>query len=343
MWVALLGGLLARGRLFSANLRGLQSAGDEQKPECGSCTSRNVGCVYPRPTFVFEGQGGKSRTFESDVASVASDSPDGYPRIRGSPGARSGRVEHLVDFTVQQPGLGAPEQSPLLSSYAPASHSSPISYAAPSTEAPVGGRLDTQTINSSARSSSRAEAGLLSSFIQDIVPWIVSTCPGSTFANSVIGLAECQPAVRSAMIALVRARNKVICDADGTKVLEEHEGDYLGTVERELGHVDDILAVNVAKSLLSVARLFGSRPTYWGKLGGNYLPAEEGSAEPLRYLLQMQGKIGKSIGVALWALFDWCGHRVTSKIPCRARILHTDGRTTVNVTRILPRTERLCS
>lgn len=240
------------------------------------------------------------------MTSVDSVSPDGNPHFQGSPIARFDRFGPLVDFTVQQPDLRGREHSPLLPLYdTPIQQLSQaptlgdrVGCTPPSTETQAGRGPDTPASSSSARSNSGAEAGLLSSFVHDIVPWIVSTCPGSKFANSVIGLAECQPAVCGAMIALVRARNKAIYAANGGKDLEEHGGHHLDTVEGELGHVDDILATNVARSLLSVARLFGSRPTYWSKLGGSYLPSKGGLEEPLRYLLQMQGKIGKCKEVA---------------------------------------------
>lgn len=240
------------------------------------------------------------------MTSVDSVSPDGNPHFQGPPIARFDRSGPLVDFTVQQPELRGREHSPSLSFYAtPIQQVSQtptfegrVGCTPPSTETQAGRRTDAPASSSSAHSNSGAEAGLLSTFVNDIVPWIVSTCPGSRFANSVIGLAECQPAVRSAMIALVRARNKAIYVENGRKDLEEHGGHHLDTVEGELGYVDDILATNVARSLLSVARLFGSRPTYWSKVGGSYLPSKGGLEEPLRYLLQMQGKIGKCKDVA---------------------------------------------
>ncbi|KAH8896274.1 hypothetical protein GQ53DRAFT_838490 [Thozetella sp. PMI_491] len=274
---------------------------DEQKPECGSCTSRAVSCVYPRPTFIFESQRGKGSTSgpETDVTSVASVSPDGNPPFQASPIARFGRFGSPVEFTAQQPDLSRQEHSPSLSFYAAPIRQYPqapafedrVGCTPPSTETQAGRQPDTPASSSSARSNSGAEAGLLTSFVNDIVPWIVSTCPGSRFANSVIALAERQPAVRSAMIALVRARNKAMYAANVRKDLTEHGGHHPDTFEGELGHVDDTLATNVARSLLSVARLFGSRPTYWSKVRGGYLSSKWGLEEPLRYLLQIQGKI----------------------------------------------------
>ncbi len=86
-----------------------QSAGDEQKPECGSCTSRNVSCVYPRPTFIFESQRGKSSTSgpEIDATSVDSVSPHGNPDLQASPIAHFGRFGPSVDVNTQHPDLRA--------------------------------------------------------------------------------------------------------------------------------------------------------------------------------------------------------------------------------------------
>lgn len=270
--------------------------------------SRNVGCIYPGPTFIFENQRAKTPTsgLETGETSVNSVSPDGNLQFQASSIARVERRGPSVDFTARQSDYRARGHSPSVSSYSRSIQSfsrvppfeDSIRHTPPLTERQAGRVPDTPASSSSARNNGAAEAGLLMSFVSDIVPWIVSTCPGSRFANSLIGLAECQPAVRSAMIALVEARNKAIYPANGRQYLEDQGGHRLDAVEGELGHVDDALAVNVAGSLISIARLFGSRPAYWSKVGGSYLPPKGGFEEPLRYLLQMQGKFGKCMDVA---------------------------------------------
>ena len=325
-----------------------QFIGDEQKPECGSCMSRNVSCFYPGPTFIFESQssGRKPNSGpEIEATPVTSVSPDGNLHFQSSPIARVERCRPLVDFTTQQPCLRGREHSPSSSFYARPIQQLPqapafedqVGYTPLSTETQAGRGPDTPASSGSARNNGGAEAGLLMSFVSDIVPWIVSTCPGSRFANSLVGLAECQPAVRSAMIAVVEARNKATYAMNSRGSLEDRGGHPLDTVEGELAHVDDALATNVARSLLFIARLFGSRPTSWSKVGGSYLPSKGGLEEPLRYLLQMQGKFGKCAEVAPWTLFlQLCDHQVTWAIACRARILHTGQRATVHDTRIVP-------
>jgi hypothetical protein len=235
------------------------------------------------------------------VASANSLTPDTNPRFQTSPTASVNPNGLLEDFTVQHPGLRAGEH--LLSF---SSCTTPIqqSTQAPALEDRVGcPSLATQTrvrrcpgipasINST-QEKGDLEAALLTSFVTDVVPWIVSTCPGSRFANSVISLAERQPTVRGAMTALVKARNKAIYAGNDREGRGHHGDRYLDTIEGELGHVDDTPATNVTRSLLSVARLFGSRPAHWRKVKGTYLPSKGGFEEPLRYLLQMQGKIGK--------------------------------------------------
>ncbi|VUC29059.1 unnamed protein product [Clonostachys rosea] len=280
---------------------------DEQKPECGSCTARNVGCVYPQPTFVFEGQRGKGSVsgsvsgLENDSSRVDSASPDASLDIQAP---ILGRFGQLVDLAVQQPDIRGREPSPSLPFYATpiqqvtfedrvdSTPSSIETQARHKPDVPAGSSLAGGSLagGSPAGGTCAAEAGLLMSFVADIVPWIVSTCPGSRFANSVIGLASRQPAVRSAMIALVRIRKQALDSANGRKECEQHKSS-LDILERELSHVDDTVAVNVARTLLFVTRLFGSSPTYWSKVAGNYLHSKEGLEEPLRYLLQMQGKI----------------------------------------------------
>ncbi|CAI6091575.1 unnamed protein product [Clonostachys chloroleuca] len=271
---------------------------DEQKPECGSCTARNVACVYPQPTFVFESQRGKGSVsgstsgLENDAARVDSASPDANLDI---PAPMLGRFGQLVDLAVQQPDVRGREPSPSLPFYAAPIQrlhlEDRVDGTRSLTERPARQNQDKPASSCPAVSTGTSEAGLLTSFVADIVPWIVSTCPGSRFANSVIGLASHQPVVRNAMVALVRTREEALNSTDGKKDFGERGSRSVDAVERELGRVEDTLAVHVARSLLSVTRLFGSRPTYWSKVGGSYLHSKEGLEEPLRYLLQMQGKI----------------------------------------------------
>jgi hypothetical protein len=209
-----------------------------------------------------------------------------------------GRFGQLVDLAVQQPDVRGREPSPSLPFYATPTQQlhfeDRVDGTPSSTEIPTRQKPDTPASSCPTVSTGAAEAGLLTRFVADIVPWIVSTCPGSRFANSVIGLASHQPIVRNAMVALVRTREEALNSTNGKKDFGEHGSRSVDAVERELGRVEDTLAVHVARTLLSVTRLFGSRPTYWSKVGGSYLHSKEGLEEPLRYLLQMQGKIGES-------------------------------------------------
>lgn len=239
--------------------------GGEEKPACHNCTSKDVSCNYPKHSFVFDTHSALSGAGVCNSRlPVTSAVATTIPREGGD-----SSISVAPDYQIQQSSENAIE----------------------------GAAQCENQMNSRTRSNIEAESYHLTSFVHDIVPWIVSTCPGSKFANSVVRLAERQRVVRNAMIALVWARCKAIPAAYGsTNQSRPDDHSYqveLNAIENQLIMVDDPLAARVARSLVAIGRLFGSRPAEWATARGEYPQSQFAFDEPLRYLLQMQAKTGK--------------------------------------------------
>lgn len=292
--------------------------GDEGKPACQNCSSRNVSCRYAEWTFVSEGPfisltGGEPHESAADaVQTTAAPSPS-TPLRAGSASSYQLQPGYILPSHLPSPpiapspgftvalSIGAgqslqdnvQEETVQIAPWPSSRAGDEFVYEATTPSRWINGNLSQQ-------GSLSARSALLR-FRYQVVPWIDSNHCKSTFGPTMMTLARGNGPISDCITYCMRLRDEGIttAGADG----------YDSTMRRRL--LDDLaresaLTADIGRALVVMSDVFSTPPSQWAVISASSSVHSYGGevsqsrafgfvTEPLKTLLRLQLKIGKEL------------------------------------------------
>ncbi|KAF4999373.1 hypothetical protein FGRMN_2514 [Fusarium graminum] len=263
-----------------------KESGDERRPQCGSCQGRNVTCEFKEWTFVSGVRsslrkddcaqddaidGPESMQIQDSLLSFAESSPPAPDQEFDAPRTvvvRTGIIESTRNATSDVPQ----QVVPISNQHQPHDGN----------QIPTPSRWN-ETVLSEQNSSERQTAMLR--FRYQIVPWLDSNAPGTSFGPKIMTLAAEKSIIMDIVIWVAMRRSRKAATSNG------HESDpHLVQQFQHRLSLEDAFTANVGRSLLALGHFFYTGPSEWAGLsaeyagaGGQYQFFEE-QEEPLKTL-----------------------------------------------------------
>jgi hypothetical protein len=289
----------------------IPTLGDEGKPACLNCTSRNAECRYADWTFVSEGPFGSATSDDAQE-----DSPDAVqhtaealaftPLPTGS-AISSYRVQNgdLIPNQLPSPPIvpspclvaettaGAPQsldENVHIPSWTSVHAGDDFIYEATTPSRWINGNLSQQ-------GSMSARSALLR-FRYQVVPWIDSNNCKSTFGPTMMTLARGNKVISDCIIYCMRLRD----ESGGTATAETYDSSTRARLLDELAQ-EGALTADIGRAILALSDIFCTPPSEWAKVSAPPVRCYGGEApqsrafgfvtEPLKTLMRLQLKIGE--------------------------------------------------
>ena len=289
------------------------ATGDEGRPACQNCTSRNAECRYADWTFISEGPFGSVTSDEPqedaiDEVRYATESLPFTPLPTGSGTssyqARPGDLlpHHLPSppiapspSLVAETAAGVPpsvDENVNIASWTSVHTGEDFIYEATTPSRWINGNLSQQ-------GSMSARSALLR-FRYQVVPWIDSNNCKSTFGPTMMTLARSNKAISDCIIYCMRLRD----ESSGTASAETYDS---GTRTRLFDEIaqEGALTADIGRAILAMSDVFCTPPSEWAKVSAPPIRCYGGEApqsrafgfvtEPLKTLMRLQLKIGKPL------------------------------------------------
>jgi hypothetical protein len=285
--------------------------GDEGKPACQNCSSRNVSCKYADWTFVSEGPfgsvaGGEEQEDRTDAVQITSEpSPFTPLRLGSASSSYQAQVGDLLSSHIPSPPtapspsftIGIPAGAPPsldenvhITSWTSVQASDDFIYEATTPSRWINGNLSQQ-------GSMSARSALLR-FRYQVVPWIDSNTCKSTFGPTMMTLARSNKTISDCIIYCMRLRD----ESGGTFSAEIYDSSTRARLFDETAQ-ESALTADIGRAILLISDVFCTPPSEWVRITappvrsyGGDLPQNRAFGfvtEPLKTLMRLQLKIGK--------------------------------------------------
>jgi hypothetical protein len=286
--------------------------GDEGKPDCQNCTSRNVSCKYADWTFVSEGpfrfvESDEPEEATADVAQTTSDSPRFTPirMLSASSSSYQAQAGDMLSSHLPSPPIapspsltsgipaGAPpslDENVHVAAWASVQASDDFVYEATTPSRWINGNLSQQ-------GSMSARSALLR-FRYQVVPWIDSNTCKSTFGPTMMTLARSNRVISNCIIYCMRLRD----ESGGCVAAETYDASTRARLFDEIAQ-ECVLTADIGRAILAMSDVFCTCPSEWFKISAPPvrcysvdLPQSRAFGfvtEPLKTLMRLQLKIGK--------------------------------------------------
>ncbi|KAJ9415241.1 hypothetical protein QL093DRAFT_2453587 [Fusarium oxysporum] len=259
---------------------------DEQRPQCGSCIGRNVTCEFKEWTFVpgvrsslrkdgsVQGDNGddadSSLPIQDSLLSFVESSPAPAEPVFESPVASTARIERLE--SIHNTTTDVPQPIPSNNNH----------HQHDGNQIPTPSRWN-ETVLSEQNSSERQTAMLR--FRYQIVPWLDSNAPRSTFGPKIMTLATEKSTIMDIIIWVAMRRSRKTSNS------ASHESDsHLVQQFQHRLSLEDAFIADVGRSLLALGNFFYTGPSEWANLHSDCVDVRErcqffeSQEEPLKTL-----------------------------------------------------------
>ncbi|KAL5593420.1 hypothetical protein FOBRF1_012522 [Fusarium oxysporum] len=259
---------------------------DEQRPQCGSCIGRNVTCEFKEWTFVpgvrsslrkdgsVQGDNGddadSSLPIQDSLLSFVESSPAPAEPVFESPIASTARIERFE--SIHNTTTDVPQPIPSNNNHR--QHDG--------NQIPTPSRWN-ETVLSEQNSSERQTAMLR--FRYQIVPWLDSNAPRSTFGPKIMTLATEKSTIMDIIIWVAMRRSRKSSNS------ASHESDsHLVQQFQDRLSLEDAFIADVGRSLLALGNFFYTGPSDWANLYSDCVDVRErcqffeSQEEPLKTL-----------------------------------------------------------
>lgn len=285
--------------------------GDEGKPACQNCSSRNVNCRYADWTFVSEGPFGSVAADEPqgdavDVVKTITEPSSLTPlRIGSTPTSYQLQAGDLLPSHLPSPPIAPSpgftvelsagarqslDENVPIASWSSVHAGEDFLYEATTPSRWINGNLSQQ-------GSMSARSALLR-FRYQVVPWIDSNTCKSTFGPTMMTLARGNRVISDCIIYCMRLRD----ESGGTAGAEIYDSSTRGRLFDEIAQ-EGALTSDIGRAILAMSDVFCTPPSEWIKISappvrcyGRDVPQSRAFgfvAEPLKTLMRLQLKIGK--------------------------------------------------
>ncbi|KAF5645993.1 hypothetical protein F52700_1942 [Fusarium sp. NRRL 52700] len=263
-----------------------ENVSDEQRPQCGSCIGRNVTCEFKEWTFVpgvrssLRKDGGvqqdngddadSSLPIQGNLLSFAESSPAAPEPVFESPIASTARVERLE--YIHNTTTDVPQPIPSTNNH----------HQHDGNQIPTPSRWN-ETVLSEQNSSERQTAMLR--FRYQIVPWLDSNAPRSTFGPKIMKLAAEKSTIMDIIIWVAMRRRW----RSSSSTSHESDTHVIQQFQHRLS-LEDAFIANIGRSLLSLGNFFYTGPSEWANLHSDCVDVRErcqffeSQEEPLKTL-----------------------------------------------------------
>ena len=287
----------------------IPALGDEGKPACLNCTSRNAECRYADWTFISEGPFGSvtSDDGQEDSVDVVQYTSEPFtPLPTGSTASLyQARPGDLIPNQLPSPPIapspslaaettaGAPpslDENVLIPSWTSVHTGDDFLYEATTPSRWINGNLSQQ-------GSMSARSALLR-FRYQVVPWIDSNNCKSTFGPTMMTLARGNKVISDCIIYCMRLRD----ESGGTASAETYNSSTRARLFDEIAQ-EGALTADIGRAILGMGDVFCTPPSEWFKISAPPVRCYGGEApqsrafgfvtEPLKTLMRLQLKIGK--------------------------------------------------
>jgi len=287
-------------------------SGDEGKPDCQNCTSRNVSCKYADWTFVSEGpfrfvENDEPEEATVDMVQTTSDAPKSTPlrMLSASSSSYQAQAGDLLSNNLPSPSIapspsldagipaGAPpslDENLHIAAWASVQASDDFVYEATTPSRWINGNLSQQ-------GSMSARSALLR-FRYQVVPWIDSNTCKSTFGPTMMTLARSNGVISNCIIYCMRLRD----ESGGCATAETYDSSTRARLLDEIAQ-ECVLAADIGRAILATSDVFCTCPSEWFKISAPPVRCYSGElpqsrafgfvTEPLKTLMRLQLKIGK--------------------------------------------------
>ncbi|KPM46464.1 hypothetical protein AK830_g96 [Neonectria ditissima] len=266
---------------------------NEKRPQCGSCEDRNVTCEYKEWAFV---PGVHSSLNNKDT--IRSEHEDAIE----SPAFAQG---DLLSFSKPTSPDQPADESPHSLAYSVTENTArPLAFAASPIVSIGSHELGTnqvltplkwnEAVASDQGKCSKQRA--MHCFRYQVVPWIDSNAPKSSFGSKVMALAQEKPIIMDAATYLAKCWIRGAEPTSEEQPLQELQNRLL---------LEDAFIVDVGQSLLALGGLFDAGPSHWTNICLYHVQSDAPSQpfedvdEPLKTLLRFHMKIVGNSGIIL--------------------------------------------
>ncbi|CEI70662.1 hypothetical protein FVEN_g851 [Fusarium venenatum] len=262
---------------------------DEQRPQCGSCQGRNVTCEFKEWTFV---PGVRSSLRRDDCArdDTRGDTPEESDSLLPM---QDSFVSFIDDSpSTLDPVLASPLPSTVRSDRIDSTQNTTTNTSQPTTitsthhhpnnegnQIPTPARWN-ETVLSEQNSSERQTAMLR--FRYQIVPWLDSNAPRSSFGPKIMTLAAEKSVIMDVIVWVAMRRSRASTVSEGDFHLVQH-------LQHRLS-LESAFTADVGRSLLALGNFFYTSPSEWANLhpdrsfGEDRYQFFENQEEPLKTL-----------------------------------------------------------